>query len=96
MSTPRNPADFTSEGFPAFATFSRLLCEDDRSSYELPFACRHDGKVWLNATTGEQLTATVVGWREWTGRPVFFASDRSRLDDAQKELQKPIVEIRRS
>jgi hypothetical protein len=41
----------------------QVLCEDKRGTYVPPFACRWGDNVWLNAVTGEPITAEVIGWR---------------------------------
>jgi hypothetical protein len=48
---------------------AKLLCEDHRGTYTIPFPCRcwSDG-AWLNEGTGEPIEVEVVGWREWGTR----------------------------
>jgi hypothetical protein len=48
---------------------AKLLCEDHRGTYTIPFPCScwSDG-AWLNEGTGEPIEVEVVGWREWATR----------------------------
>jgi hypothetical protein len=47
----------------------RLLCEDNRGTYLLPFQCEWRDGAWY--ATGKSapppLEAKVVGWRSWFG-----------------------------
>lgn len=58
-------ADFITERHPPPGTQVRSLCEDHNGTYLLRFPCMRADDVWKNATTGETLEATVVGWAPW-------------------------------
>jgi hypothetical protein len=47
---------------------AKLLCEDHRGTYTIPFPCRWSDGAWLNQGTGEPIEVEVVGWREWGTR----------------------------
>jgi hypothetical protein len=40
-----------------------LLCEDKSGTYVLPYPCSFSEGRWLNARSGEQIDAAVIGWR---------------------------------
>ena len=52
-----------STGVPAASGPFELLCEDERGTYVLPFACSYREGGWLNLQTAEQIEVTVIGWR---------------------------------
>lgn len=56
-------AEFNGMGLPPENLQVELLCEDKSGTYCLPFVCRwHDG-IWENCETGNNVEATVIGWR---------------------------------
>jgi hypothetical protein len=58
--------DFTAGTDVPEGTLARILCEDHRGTYAIPFPCRRSQGAWLNEKTGETIDAEVIGWREWT------------------------------
>ena len=56
-------AEFTTDGSPPASVPVQLLCEDHRGTYVLPFACIRTEAGWHNATTGDCIEVTVLGWR---------------------------------
>jgi len=56
-------AEFTRDGSPPASVPVQLLCEDHRGTYVLPFACIRTEAGWHNATTGDCIEVTVLGWR---------------------------------
>jgi hypothetical protein len=58
--------DFTVDENPPEGTLARILCEDHRGTYAIPFPCRRSDSGWVNEKTGELIDAEVIGWREWT------------------------------
>jgi hypothetical protein len=56
-------AQFTTDKDPLADQAVEVLCEDHNGTYTLPFLCRLQAGVWLNAGTGHAVEAAVVGWR---------------------------------
>jgi hypothetical protein len=56
-------AEFSSEPDRQESQVFELLCEGNKGTYVLPFACRwHDG-AWWNERMGHRDDASVIGWR---------------------------------
>ena len=63
MATRENRiADFNTEQPPAGEPL-HLLCEDHCGTYLIPYPCRWTDGAWRNLATGDQIQATVLGWR---------------------------------
>ena len=56
-------AAFTSEGAPSVDQPFEVLCEDHVGTYVIPYPCRFADGAWRNAATGDEIQATVIGWR---------------------------------
>lgn len=57
--------DFITTGDPAPDYPVELLCEDHVGTYLIPFPCHWTDGTWRNQATGEIITGTVIGWREF-------------------------------
>ena len=56
-------AAFISEGAPSADQPFEVLCEDHVGTYVIPYPCRFSDGAWRNAATGDEIQATVIGWR---------------------------------
>jgi hypothetical protein len=56
--------DFKTDGYPGSSLEVQALAEDHVGTYILPFPCQHINGEWRNATTGEAVQASILGWRE--------------------------------
>ncbi|MBO1908468.1 hypothetical protein J4G37_26715 [Microvirga sp. 3-52] len=56
--------DFKTDGYPVSELPVQALAEDHVGTYVLPFPCQHINGEWQNATTGEAVQTTILGWRE--------------------------------
>jgi hypothetical protein len=56
--------DFKTGGYPGSGLEVQALAEDHVGTYILPFPCQHINGEWRNATTGEAVRASILGWRE--------------------------------
>jgi hypothetical protein len=66
MATRQDRLDEFRQDAPPAKQPAELLCEDHCGTYALPFPCEWSGSKWRNATTGELIDASVVGWRPQT------------------------------
>jgi len=57
-------SDFKTAGYPGSGQSVQALAEDHVGTYILPFPCERIDGEWRNATTGEAVQATILGWRE--------------------------------
>ena len=64
----RRLSEFDHEGAPPEGVAMELLCQDRSGTYPLPFRCIWRDGHWTNVTTGEPISADVVGWRAPKGR----------------------------
>lgn len=55
--------DFKTDGYPGSGLPVQALAEDHVGTYVLPFPCAHIDGEWRNATTGEAVQTTILGWR---------------------------------
>jgi hypothetical protein len=70
--------DFKTDGYPVSGLPVEALAEDHVGTYILPFPCKHINGEWRNATTGEVVQASILGWREVRAR------SRDRTNPAQQ------------
>lgn len=59
----RRLAEFDGLGAPPRELPVEVLCEDHSGTYRLPFPCCWTEGGWRNANSGDEVTATVIGWR---------------------------------
>ena len=57
--------DFKTDGYPNSELPVQALAEDHVGTYILPFPCQRMNGEWRNATTGEAVEASIIGWREF-------------------------------
>jgi hypothetical protein len=58
--------------------FVRVLAQDRRGEYVIPFPILFRDNAWWNPGTGEQLTADIVGWRPMTASAAPTRQSRAR------------------
>ena len=55
---------FKTDEHPGAGLPVQVLAEDHVGTYILPFPCECIDGEWRNATTGEVVQASIIGWRE--------------------------------
>ena len=60
--------DFKTDEYPGSGLPVQALAEDHVGTYILPFPCEHINGEWRNATTGEAVQVSILGWREVQAR----------------------------
>ena len=60
--------DFKTDGYPGSGLEVQASAEDHVGTYILPFPCQHINGEWRNATTGEVVQVSILGWREVRAR----------------------------
>lgn len=72
--------DFAQVEDPPEGLRAKLLCDDGKGAFTIPFPCRRAHNFWFNDRTGDVIEAVVIGWREWeTGEEPLW-SVMTRID----------------
>jgi hypothetical protein len=76
--------DFKTDEYPGSGLRVQALAEDHVGTYILPFPCERMNGEWRNATTGEAVEASIIGWREFRagsgGTPFAQPSSEARKE----------------